>query len=164
MPQQRAFLKMGPRSVFVQVFGCLRDRAIHTRQQQASEKRRGTKSRGAGHSGGSELSAGYGDLKSTPVPASSQDLGTNGCLGRLWSRNGRATAAEKPPAGVHGGDFELLGSLLWQAPAWPVQAQQRSRPALRFGNGNNGIMMCRPKLALRLAAGIWAWRRGRRLR
>ena len=52
----------------VQVFGCLHDEAINARQQQASEKRRGTKSRGAGHSGGSPLSAGYGDLKSTRVP------------------------------------------------------------------------------------------------
>ena len=68
------------------------------------------------------------------------------------------------PAGVDGGDFELLGSLLWRAPAWPVQAQQQSKPVLRFGNDNNGIMTCRSKLALRLAAGIWARRRERRPR
>ncbi len=53
----------------VQVFGCLHDGAIHTRQQQASEKRRGTKSRGAGLRGGSNLSAGYGDSKCAPVTA-----------------------------------------------------------------------------------------------
>ena len=42
----------------VQVFGCLHDEAIHARQQQASEKRRGTKSRGAGHYGGQQLISG----------------------------------------------------------------------------------------------------------
>ena len=65
-------------SGYVQVFGCLHDEAIHARQQQASEKRRGTKSRGAGHFGGSNLSAGYGDLKSTPVAASAQHSGASG--------------------------------------------------------------------------------------
>ena len=67
-----------PVSSHVQVFGCLHDEAIHARQQQASEKRRGTKSRGAGHFGGSNLSAGYGDLKSTPVAASAQHSGASG--------------------------------------------------------------------------------------
>ena len=41
-----------------EVFGCLHDEAIHARQQQASEKRRGTKSRGAGHCGGQQLISG----------------------------------------------------------------------------------------------------------
>jgi len=63
---------------YVQVFGCLHDEAIPMRQQQASEKRRGTKSRGAGRSGGSHLSGGYGDLKSTPVAASAQHGGASG--------------------------------------------------------------------------------------
>ena len=58
------------RLTIVQVFGCLHDGAVHTRQQQASEKRRGTKSRGARQYGGSNLTAGYGDLKGAPVAAS----------------------------------------------------------------------------------------------
>ena len=152
------------RAAFVQVFGCLHDRAVHTRQQQASEKRRGTKSQGARQDGGSNLTAGYGDLKGAPVAASARHIGASGCFGRPWSRNGRATTARKPPAGVHGGDLELLGSLLWRAPAWPVRAQRQSRPVLRLGNGDDGVMTCRSKLAPRRAAGIWAWRRERRPR
>jgi len=151
-------------SASVQVFGCLHDGAVHTRQQQASEKRRGTKSRGARQYGGSNLTAGYGDLKGAPVAASARRIGASGCFGRPWSRNGRATTARKPPAGVHGGDLELLGSLLWRAPAWPVRAQRQSRPVLRLGNGDDGVMTCRSKLAPRRAAGIWAWRRERRPR
>ena len=151
-------------SAVVQVFGCLHDGAVHTRQQQASEKRRGTKSRGARQYGGSNLTAGYGDLKGAPVAASARHIGASGCFGRPWSRNGRATTARKPPAGVHGGDLELLGSLLWRAPAWPVRAQRQSRPVLRLGNGDDGVMTCRSKLAPRRAAGIWAWRRERRPR
>jgi hypothetical protein len=147
-----------------EVFGCLHDGAVHTRQQQASEKRRGTKSRGARQYGGSNLTAGYGDLKGAPVAASARHIGASGCFGRPWSRNGRATTARKPPAGVHGGDLELLGSLLWRAPAWPVRAQRQSRPVLRLGNGDDGVMTCRSKLAPRRAAGIWAWRRERRPR
>ena len=153
-----------PQLCLVQVFGCLHDGAVHTRQQQASEKRRGTKSRGARQDGGSNLTAGYGDLKGAPVAASARHIGASGCFGRPWSRNGRATTARKPPAGVHGGDLELLGSLLWRAPAWPVRAQRQSRPVLRLGNGDDGVMTCRSKLAPRRAAGIWAWRRERRPR
>jgi len=67
----------------VQVFGCLHDEAIHTRQLQASEKRQGTKSRGAGHSGGSSLAAGYGDLKSAPVAASAGRIWAGGCFDSL---------------------------------------------------------------------------------
>ena len=112
----------------------------------------------------SNLTAGYGDLKGAPVAASARHIGASGCFGRPWSRNGRATTARKPPAGVHGGDLELLGSLLWRAPAWPVRAQRQSRPVLRLGNGDDGVMTCRSKLAPRRAAGIWAWRRERRPR
>ena len=93
----KAFTRAMGMSASVQVFGCLHDEAIHARQQQASEKRRGTKSRGAGHCGGSNLISG------------------------LWG-------------------FE---------------------EQLQFGNG---IMTYRPKLVPRLAAGIWAWSRGRRPR
>ena len=139
-------------TAIVQVFGCLHDGAVHTRQQQASEKRRGTKSRGARQYGGSNLTAGYGDLKGAPVAASARHIGASGCFGRPWSRNGRATTARKPPASVHGGDLELLGSLLWRAPAWPVRAQRQSRPVLRLGNGDDGVMTCRSKLAPRRAA------------
>ena len=81
-----------------EVFGCLHDGAVHTRQQQASEKRRGTKSQGARQDGGSNLTAGYGDLKGAPVAASARHIGASGCFGRPWSRNGRATTARKPPA------------------------------------------------------------------
>jgi hypothetical protein len=70
-------------SASVQVFGCLHDEAIHTRQQQASEKRRGTKSRGARNCGGSNLTAGYGDLKGTPVAAGAQHIGASGRFGRF---------------------------------------------------------------------------------
>src|SRR5271166_642459 len=102
-------------SLPVQVFGCLHDGAVHTRQQQASEKRRGTKSQGARQDGGSNLTAGYGDLKGAPVAASARHIGASGCFGRPWSRNGRATTARKPPAGVHGGDLELLEPLMASA-------------------------------------------------
>ena len=60
--------------------------------------------------------------------------------------------------------FEQPRRFLRQAPPWPGQAQQQSRPILRFGNGDNGIMTYRSKLALRLAAGTGAWSRGQRPR
>ena len=99
-PSKHGLMALASPAGSVQVFGCLHDGAIHTRQQQASEKRRGTKSRGARHCGGSNLTAGYGDLKGAPTAASAQHISASGRLGRFWSRNGRATAAGKPPAGA----------------------------------------------------------------
>ena len=84
----RHFVRNSGMAGIVQVFGCLHDGAIHTRQQQASEKRRGTKSRGARHYGGSNLTAGYGDLEGAPVTVSAQHIGASACFGRFWSRNG----------------------------------------------------------------------------
>ena len=46
-------------SVFVQVFGCRHDEAIHAVRRPASEKRQGTKSREVGHR---RCRGRYGDL------------------------------------------------------------------------------------------------------
>ena len=46
-------------SLFVQVFGCRHDEAIHALRRPASEKRQGTKSREAGTGGAAGV---YGDL------------------------------------------------------------------------------------------------------
>jgi hypothetical protein len=135
-------------AAFVQVFGCLHDEAIHAHQQQASEKRRGTKSRGAGRCGGSNLSAGYGDLKRGLAAASVQRSCANGYLSPFGRRAGRKRGVGMLPAGVDGGEFELPRSLSRRAPAWLGQAQRQSRPILRFGNCKNGVMTCRSRLAL----------------
>ena len=58
-----------------------------------------------------------------------------------------AAAAGKPSAGVHGGGFEQLRSLLWRARARPAQTPRQLRPILRFGNNETGVMTCRSRLA-----------------
>jgi len=46
--EERKVRIAGPISVFVQVFGCRHDEAIHAVRRPASEKRQGTKSRESG--------------------------------------------------------------------------------------------------------------------
>ena len=83
--------------------------STHTAQASGRRERSGWPRRCKEGRGSKHLAAeGYGELKGAPVAASARHIGASRCFGRPWSRNGRATTARKPPAGVHGGDLELL--------------------------------------------------------
>ena len=135
-----------------------------TRANSRRPKSAGARNRGVQGTAGQQLISGYGDLKGTPVAGSAQHSGASGQFRSFGRRTSRATAAGKQPAGVHGGDFEPPQGLPRRAPAWPGQAQRQSRPVLRFGNGDDGVMTCRSRLAPQPERRIGAWSHGRRPR
>src|SRR5208337_4003325 len=92
------------------------------------------------------LSAGYGDLMSTPVAAHASKARTGGSFDGAGGAGSGVQRRELSLPGGQIGGFEQLWGSPGQAPAWPGQTQLQSRPALRFGNGNNGIMTYPPKL------------------
>ena len=160
---QRLCCETALESACVQVSGCLpwlgHRRAPGRRPESVDARNRGVQ----GAAAAATYRRAYGDLKKAPVAARGQHTGASGCFSAFGRRTDRKRGAGMPPVGVDGGDFELLRGFLWQAPAWPGQAQRQSRPISGFGS-SNGVMTYRPKLALRLAAGIGAWRRERRPR
>ena len=107
------------------------------------------------------LSAGYGDLMSTPVAGHASEARTGGSFDGAGGAGSGVRRREPLLAGGQVAGFEQAWCLLRRAPAQPGQAQQQSRSILRFGNGDNGVMRCRSKPVQHLAAGTGAWSRGR---
>jgi hypothetical protein len=122
---------------------------------------------GSGHYGSCNLSNGYGDLNTAPVAASAQQCGARRHFG-LCERGLPQVQRRKHWLAVRmealRGDIGLPAATSGRAPWRPGQAHRQSRSILRFGNGDNGVMTCRSKRVLYLAAGAGAWSRGRKPR